>query len=274
MKENRRIELVLHFLAALLVALVLYIGLKPLVDVPQWVLLLDSLLSGVLVSALLVLLKFTVRYSYFSLLDTRQKMINYISLALLFLICWIGLNFLILYYVVEDKDWSLLVKTIPLRISMGLLIYILSVQFFSRLFSTNNDCAEIIEEVTNEEANPLEEENINSIVERIERVTVKNGSRIEIIPVGEIIHLQGEGDYVRIFSTKGKFLKEQTMKSLENTLPPEQFVRVHRSNIVNIDFIAQIELYDKQTQILKLKDGTQVKVSLAGYKLLKNTLGL
>ena len=77
-----------------------------------------------------------------------------------------------------------------------------------------------------------------------------------------------------IHSTKGKFLKEQTMKSLEYTLPADKFVRVHRSNIINVDFIARIELYDKQTQLLKLKNGAQVKASLAGYKLLKKTLGL
>ncbi|MDR1503967.1 MAG: LytTR family transcriptional regulator, partial [Prevotella sp.] len=85
---------------------------------------------------------------------------------------------------------------------------------------------------------------------------------------------QAEGDYVMIHSTKGKFLKEQTMKSFESGLPQDKFVRVHRSSIVNIEFISQIELYDKQSQLLKLKNGGQVRISLSGYKALKKTLGL
>jgi DNA-binding LytR/AlgR family response regulator len=110
--------------------------------------------------------------------------------------------------------------------------------------------------------------------ETLERIAVKNGQKIDVVLVSEIIHLQAEGDYVMIHSTKGKFLKEQTMKSFESGLPQDKFVRVHRSSIVNIEFISQIELYDKQSQLLKLKNGGHVRISLSGYKALKKTLGL
>lgn len=271
MRRNDRIIVGLHILGALLTAVALYISFKALIDVPQWIRISDAVLSGVLLSVLLVLLKYTVRYSHFPLDDSKQKVINYSSLAILFVFFWIGLDFLVLNYVVTDKDWNELIKTIPVRVLIGLLVYGLSVAVFGKLFKQNAECPEIEEECIKEDN--LVEEN-QEPVSVVERITVKKGQYIEIIPVGEIIWLQAEGDYVMIFSTKGKFLKEQTMKSLESTLPSEQFVRVHRSSIVNVEYIAQIEQYDKHSQILKLKDGTQVRTSLAGYKLLKTALGL
>ena len=75
-----------------------------------------------------------------------------------------------------------------------------------------------------------------------------------------------------IHTTKGKFLKEQTMKYFTDHLPKGKFVRIHRSHIVNIDFIQNIELYDKQNQIVKLKGNFQVKMSITGYKELRRVL--
>jgi DNA-binding LytR/AlgR family response regulator len=75
-----------------------------------------------------------------------------------------------------------------------------------------------------------------------------------------------------IIATDGKYLKEQTMKYFESHLPKSLFVRVHRSYIVNIEYISAIESYGKQNQQVLLKNGEWLKVSLAGYKALKLAL--
>jgi DNA-binding LytR/AlgR family response regulator len=75
-----------------------------------------------------------------------------------------------------------------------------------------------------------------------------------------------------IISSNGKYLKEQTMKYFESHLPKSLFIRVHRSYIVNIEYISAIESYGKQNQQVLLKNGEWLKVSLAGYKALKVAL--
>jgi DNA-binding LytR/AlgR family response regulator len=92
--------------------------------------------------------------------------------------------------------------------------------------------------------------------------------------IPEILYLQADGDYVQIHTINGKYLKEQTMKYFELHLPAGQFVRVHRSTIVNVEMISRIELYEKQSQQLTLKNGQQVKTSPSGYKALRAALNL
>ena len=110
--------------------------------------------------------------------------------------------------------------------------------------------------------------------EVLERIAVKSGSKIHVILVPEVIFLQADGDYVQIITAQGKYLKEQTMKSFEEQLPENQFVRVHRSVIVNVEMISRIELYEKQNQLLTLKNGQQIKTSPSGYKALRMALNL
>src|ERR1035437_5751024 len=110
--------------------------------------------------------------------------------------------------------------------------------------------------------------------ELLERIAVKSGSKIHVVLVPEIVYLQADGDYVQIVTTNGKYLKEQTMKFFEEHLPENQFVRVHRSVIVNVEMISRIELYEKQNQLLTLKNGQQIKTSPSGYKALRMVLNL
>ncbi|MEN9445025.1 MAG: hypothetical protein RIS47_1916, partial [Bacteroidota bacterium] len=79
-------------------------------------------------------------------------------------------------------------------------------------------------------------------------------------------------DYVSIVTNAHKYLKEKTMKYFEASLDPGQFVRIHRSYIVNINHISRIELYDKDSYLVFLKNDKKLKASAQGYKLLKKTL--
>ncbi len=107
----------------------------------------------------------------------------------------------------------------------------------------------------------------------LNQVSVKEGSQIHIIETDNIEYIQSYGDYVYIFSNGNKFLKESTMKTLEATLPA-QFIRVHRSFIVNSSMIARIEQYGKESYHLHLKKGTCIKASASGYKTLKQYLSI
>jgi Response regulator of the LytR/AlgR family len=110
--------------------------------------------------------------------------------------------------------------------------------------------------------------------EILQRIAVKSGSKIEIIAGSDIVYLESEGDYVMIHTKTGKFLKEKTMKYFEQHLDPDSFIRIHRSSIININEISRIELFEKESYIIKMKNGDQVKASNSGYKALKDALKL
>lgn len=106
------------------------------------------------------------------------------------------------------------------------------------------------------------------------RIALRTGSKIHVVSIDEVLYLQADGDYVQVVTPQGRFLKEQTLKSFVEQLPPERFARVHRSVLVNIEAISRIERYEKNSQQLRLKNGDTVKVSQQGYKLLRQQLGL
>ncbi len=106
----------------------------------------------------------------------------------------------------------------------------------------------------------------------LERIVVKDRSKIHIIPVDQIRYIEAMDDYVMIYTREGRFIKQQTMKRLENTLKPSDFIRIHRSHIVRIEEINEIQQYEKESYIVILHDKTRLKVSTTGYKNLKEIL--
>jgi two-component system LytT family response regulator len=106
------------------------------------------------------------------------------------------------------------------------------------------------------------------------RVVVKDGSKIKIIPVSQIQYLEAADDYVKIITQDGTFLKKRTMSFFETSLSAFHFVRVHRSFIVNTQLITRIDPYEKEGHVLLLTTGAKLPVSKAGYAKLKETLGI
>jgi two-component system LytT family response regulator len=106
------------------------------------------------------------------------------------------------------------------------------------------------------------------------RVVVKNAGKIKIIPVEEIHYLEAADDYVKVHTKEGSFLKNKTMNHFEQVLDAHQFVRTHRSYILNVQQITRIDPYEKDNHIAILKSGAQVPVSKTGYAKLKSVLGL
>jgi two-component system LytT family response regulator len=103
----------------------------------------------------------------------------------------------------------------------------------------------------------------------LERVVVKTGNKIKVIPVDKIAYIEAQDDFVMIYTDEGKHLKQGTMKYYEDHLDETRFIRVHRSYIVRIDLVTQLEPYSKENYVLKLKNGASLKVSRNGLKNLK-----
>jgi len=103
----------------------------------------------------------------------------------------------------------------------------------------------------------------------IERIVVKKNDRIIVIPATNVTHIEAYDDYVFIHAEGQKHLKQKTMKYYEEHLDPKKFIRIHRSWIVNIECIDQIMLWEKDTYMVKLKSGEELRASRAGYKRLK-----
>lgn len=110
--------------------------------------------------------------------------------------------------------------------------------------------------------------------EKLSRIAIKKLQQIYVIPVSKILYIEADGDYTKIHTPEESFLKERTMKYFEQNLPDKQFIRIHRSYIVNVDYVTKIELYKKENYHVYLKNGVLLKASNTGYKLLKQIVSL
>ncbi|HUA02161.1 MAG TPA: response regulator [Candidatus Aquilonibacter sp.] len=108
--------------------------------------------------------------------------------------------------------------------------------------------------------------------QHVDRIPVRDGARVSIIPVAKLDYVEAQDDYVALVSEGKKHLKQQTIASLEAALDPSRFMRVHRSYIVNLERVAKIEPYSKDSHVAVLTTGAQLPVSRAGYARLREFL--
>lgn len=106
----------------------------------------------------------------------------------------------------------------------------------------------------------------------LDRIPVRDGARVFIVPVAKLDYAEAQDDYVALCSEGKKHLKQQTIASLETGLDPARFMRIHRSYIVNLERVARLEPYTKDSHVAILSNGTQLPVSRAGYARLREFL--
>ncbi len=106
----------------------------------------------------------------------------------------------------------------------------------------------------------------------LERIVVRDGSRVFIIPVAKLDYAEAQDDYVALATEGKKHLKQQTISSLESALDPSRFLRIHRSYIVNLEKVTKVEPYSKDNHVVVLSNGTQLPVSRSGYARLRDFL--
>lgn len=107
----------------------------------------------------------------------------------------------------------------------------------------------------------------------LERVLIREGGRVIVLPVDRLDFVEAQDDYV-CFAAEGKrYRKQQTLTEIEAQLDPQRFVRVHRSFLLNVERLARIELYGKDSWLAILGDGAKLPVSRTGYARLKELIG-
>jgi two-component system LytT family response regulator len=106
----------------------------------------------------------------------------------------------------------------------------------------------------------------------LERIVIRDGPQVHVVAVGKIDYVEAQDDYVAVHTGGKALLKEQTLGDLEGQLDPRRFVRIHRSYLLNIDRLARVELYAKDSRIAILTDGSKLPVSRTGYQRLQQLL--
>ncbi|MBP1594209.1 MAG: response regulator receiver protein [Bacteroidetes bacterium] len=264
--------------------------MQPLIPISLEWLLLDGFLFSTLLIFLGLVYKIYVQSKLLSLTIFPQTIFNYVSLGICTMTLWLGSGLLLLYLFVPKNVFDSLLPTIPVRGLIGALIYTSAAIYDyltpdKEIEDDENSVKEEIskkvttskEHIATEESSPMSEAlpiDVHTEDDILERIAIRSGQKIQVVMTGEIYYFQSDGDYVLIFTEKGKYMKEQTMKYFEEHLPKNKFVRIHRSCIVNVEMISRIESYNKQQQMLILKNGHQIKASVAGYRTLKAALQL
>lgn len=156
---------------------------------------------------------------------------------------------------------------------MNAVDYLLKPFTRERLEAAARKAVERIEKGKKEEG-PVEKiiEHMDRTRSVLDRVVTRSGSKITVIPVEKIWYIEAEDDYTMIYWESGHNLKEKTMKYFEQHLPEGEFVRVHRSYIVNLSQITTIVPYTKDTKLVFLKCGAKLRVSEDGYRNLRKFL--
>ena len=105
-----------------------------------------------------------------------------------------------------------------------------------------------------------------------DRIVLRDGSDVHIIPIAKLDYAEAQDDYVALAAEGKKRLKQQTISSLEQSLDPARFLRIHRSYILNLERLKKLEPYGKDTHVAILADGTRLPVSRSGYTRLRSIL--
>jgi len=261
---QNRATIIVYVVLWLLYAVMHAFSMSFIVPVSLGVILVDALIHAVLYAVLGVLIWIIFQYGNYSSFPFTQRLINYTAMALLAVSLWLSVGYLIEYILFEKYISLSFAVTLPVKGMLGLLLYIILILFLN-----------IQNEPTIQSENTptiIKKQTLNT--ESLERISVKTKQKLHIIPIGEILYIQSDGDYVQIITKDGKFLKEQTMKYFESHLPQTVFVRIHRSYLVNIAYISRIESDGKQNYQIILSNGQTLSASLSGYKALRMVLGL
>lgn len=224
----------------------------------------DAMVSMLLFFGEAVMLWSVFTFSRLEVLDFYQSVIINIIYALLAVIIMLAIEYAVL--IVVSDNINIFLSSLPARMFSLFVIYV----SFRRYYIINRP----EEDNYNQEDNlKLDTDSEKAVPETIERITVKVGTKIKVIPIEDLICLKAEDDYVSIITAEGHWLKSERLKDYELLLPADRFVRIHRSCIVNISMITKIERYG-QKQLLVLSNGQSIRISSTGYKLLRAKLNL
>jgi two-component system, LytTR family, response regulator len=131
----------------------------------------------------------------------------------------------------------------------------------------------LLQTLTQEQQARLDQNGAKSASKYLERLMVRSSGHIFFLKVPEIDWMEAAGNYIRIHSGKDSYLIRETMNSMEEKLDPDQFVRIHRSTIVNLDCIEKMQLWFGGDYMVILRDTTELKLSRGYREKLEERLG-
>jgi two-component system LytT family response regulator len=108
--------------------------------------------------------------------------------------------------------------------------------------------------------------------QRPARILIRDRNQVHVIALGQVEFVQAQDDYISIHSKGRDYLKTQSLSDLAAQLDPAQFVRVHRSYLLNLDYLQGLERATKDNFMAVLRDGSQIPVSRAGYERLNGLI--
>ena len=108
----------------------------------------------------------------------------------------------------------------------------------------------------------------------VQRVVVKNGADVRIIPLSDLMYLESMDDYVKLHTEKERHVKKQALQQFEDQLSVSGFIRIHRTILLNTAFLQRIEQGMKDQHVALLRNGQKLPISRQGYQRLKQYLGL
>jgi len=229
----------------------------------------DAILFGILLFLCGILLTNLYRYAIPANYTAVYRNIFIIITSLLTGVLMLGIETIVIYTVFSSLQFDIFISSLPVRIVItGLIICIIRLLFIV----TSKDNQSKIEALPYPAILPAADQTSASQAV-IDRLTVRSGQKIKIIPFYDIQYIKADGDYISVRTSEGSWLKELTMNAAEDMLPKESFVRVHRSYIVNINSISRIERYGEQRLII-LHNAEKIKISAARYQALRSILGL
>jgi two-component system LytT family response regulator len=106
-----------------------------------------------------------------------------------------------------------------------------------------------------------------------ERLVIKTAGRVSFLKTAEIDWIESEGNYVRLHVGKETHLLRETLNQMEERLDSDQFLRIHRSTIVNLDRIKELQPWFHGEYRVLLQDGTQLLLSRKYREKLRDLLG-
>lgn len=106
----------------------------------------------------------------------------------------------------------------------------------------------------------------------LDRIVLRSDARIHVVPVERLDYAEARDDQIVLKVGKESYRKTQTLAELEQLLDPQRFVRIHRSFLLNLERLARLDLYAKDSYAAVLTDGSRLPVSRTGYARLKELL--
>jgi len=131
---------------------------------------------------------------------------------------------------------------------------------------TGNDCEKILEELANNQ--PVSLSSFSDIL------AIKDAGEVSRVPVKDILWIDAAGDYMCVHTSKTTHILRKTMKQLEESLDPKQFIRSHRSTIVNKSYVDKFCSQLNGEYYLVMSNGKELKVSRSYKEKVKQAVGI